>query len=96
MTKIKFLEPVFYGSENSPLGWVFMTVIKVKDEKFMFAPDVQGPMFNYTLKIILKENPQLLIIGGPPVYLSDCLVNEERIRAGFKNLEKIVEKVPLL
>jgi predicted metallo-beta-lactamase superfamily hydrolase len=93
-TKIKFSEPVFHGSENSPLGWVLMTVIEVKDEKFMFAPDVQGPMSRYTLKIILKENPQLLMIGGPPVYLSDFLVNEERIQAAFKNLEKIVEKVP--
>ncbi len=42
-TKVKFSEPVFHGPENSVLGWVLMTTIEYKGEKFMFAPDVQGP-----------------------------------------------------
>ncbi|MCJ7470022.1 hypothetical protein MUO74_05940, partial [Candidatus Bathyarchaeota archaeon] len=43
-TLIRFSEPVFHGSEDSFLGWVLMTVIEFQGEKFMFAPDVQGPI----------------------------------------------------
>lgn len=94
-TKIKFSEPVFHGSENSVLGWVLMTTIQYQDEKFLFAPDVQGPMRSYTLELILREKPQILMIGGPPLYLTGFRVKEEEIQKGLKNLEKIVETVPL-
>ena len=93
-TKIKFSEPVFHGPENSALGWVLMTTIECQNEKFMFAPDVQGPMSTHTLEIIIKEKPQLITIGGPPLYLAGFRVGEEQIQAGLKNLEKVVEAVP--
>ena len=93
-TKIRFSEPVFHGPENSALGWVLMTTIECQNEKFMFAPDVQGPMSTHTLEIIIKEKPQLITIGGPPLYLAGFRVGEEQIQAGLKNLEKVVEAVP--
>lgn len=94
-TKVRFSEPVFHGSENSVLGWVLMTTIQYQDETFLFAPDVQGPMCSYTLELILREKPQILMIGGPPLYLTGFRVKEEEIQKGLKNLEKIVETVPL-
>lgn len=93
-TSLKFSEPVFHGSRNSPLGWLLMVIIQHKDEKVLFASDVQGPMDDGTLKIILDEKPQLLIIGGPPVYLAG-LVRKKQIELGLRYLEKIVEVVPL-
>jgi len=93
-TKIRFSEPVFHGPENSALGWVLMTTIECQTDKFMFAPDVQGPMSTHTLEIIIREKPQLILIGGPPLYLAGFRVNEEQIQAGLKNLEKVVEAVP--
>jgi len=94
-TKVRFSETVFHGSENSVLGWVLMTTIQYQDEKFLYAPDVQGPMCSYTLELILREKPQILMIGGPPLYLAGFRVKEESIQKGLKNLEKIVETVPL-
>ncbi|MCW3993554.1 MAG: hypothetical protein NWE85_03185 [Candidatus Bathyarchaeota archaeon] len=94
-TKVRFSEPVFHGSENSVLGWVLMTTIQYQDEKFLYAPDVQGPMCSYTLELILREKPEILMIGGPPLYLAGFRVKEENIQKGLKNLEKIVETVPL-
>lgn len=73
-----------------------MTVVECEGEKFMFAPDVQGPMDSSTLDIILEEEPQLLMIGGPPLYLSGFRVGEESVRRALANLEKIVEKIPLV
>ncbi len=93
-TKIRFSEPVFHGPENSVLGWVLMTTIECQTDKFMFAPDVQGPMSTHTLEIIIREKPQLIMIGGPPLYLAGFRVNEEQIQAGLKNLGKVVEAVP--
>ncbi len=95
-TKIKFSEPVFHGPENSALGWVLMTTIECQGEKFMFAPDVQGPMSMRTLEIISKEKSQSIMMGGPPLYLAKFRVDEEQIQAGLKNLEKVVKAVPFV
>ena len=93
-TKVKFSEPVFHGPENSILGWVLMTTIGCQGEKFMFAPDIQGPMSTDTLRIISKEKPQLIMIGGPPLYLARFKVDEEEINVGLSNLEEVVKAVP--
>ncbi len=93
-TKLKFSNPVFHGSENSALGWVLMTTIECEDEKFLFASDVQGPMDNSALKIILAEKPQLIIIGGPPIYLAGFRVKYEHIEQGMKNLEILAKNIP--
>jgi len=93
-TKVRFSDPVFHGPESSALGWVLMTIVEFQGEKFVFAPDVQGPMCPHTLELIVREKPQLLMIGGPPLYLAGFRVNEEYIQVGLKNLEEIVETVP--
>jgi predicted metallo-beta-lactamase superfamily hydrolase len=93
-TEVKFSNPVPHGSPNSFLGWVLMVTIERDEEKFMFAPDVQGPISEDTLRTILVEKPQLLIIGGPPLYLPDSKVNQDEMALGLKNLERIVESIP--
>lgn len=90
-TKVRFSEPVFHGLENSALGWVLMATIEVKEESFLFASDVQGPMSPRTLKIIEMEKPKIIMIGGPPSYLSGFRVDEKQIQGGLKNLEKVAE-----
>jgi predicted metallo-beta-lactamase superfamily hydrolase len=92
-TTIRFSEPVFHGPESSGLGWVLMATIELEDERFLYAPDVQGPMSTRTLEIILKEKPQLIMIGGPPLYLTGFKVGEEQVQSSLKNLERIVEAV---
>jgi uncharacterized protein len=93
-TKLQFSEPVFHGPENSELGWLVMATIEFADEKVVFASDVQGPMYTPTLDKILVENPQLVLIGGPPTYLAGFRVKEENIEKDMQNLKKLVENVP--
>jgi len=95
-TLVKFSEPVFHGPANSELGWILMTSIEYDDEKMLFASDVQGPMCNLTLETILAEQPQLVVIGGPPTYLGGFRVKEEHIALGMQNLEKIAMSVPVM
>ena len=93
-TKVKFSEPVPHGPEDSALGWIIMVTVEYNGEKFMFAPDVQGPMSNQTLGIIAAERPQLLLIGGPPLYLAGFRVDGELAKVSLENLGRIVEFVP--
>ncbi len=94
-TRLRFSEPVFHGPEDSSLGWVLLSTAECQDEKLMFAPDVQGPMSARTLRLIMDEKPQMLIIGGPPSYLAGFKVEDNQIQSGLKNLEQIVRAVPL-
>ncbi len=92
-TTIKFSDPVFHGEKFSGLGWVLMTVIQYEREKIVFAPDVQGPMYNETAAFIIKEKPELVIVGGPPIYLAQYKANPKNIKLAIRNLESIAENV---
>lgn len=94
-TNVRFSEPVFHGAENSELGWVVMVTVEFGGERFVFASDVQGPMYAPTLDKILAERPQLLVVGGPPTYLEGFRVKTEDIEKGMQNLKKLVEVVPV-
>ncbi|MFQ5759086.1 MAG: hypothetical protein ACE5IF_05365, partial [Candidatus Bathyarchaeia archaeon] len=93
-TKLRFSEPVFHGVKNTLLGWVLMVTIDCGDERMLFASDVQGPMYNPTVELILGEAPDLLIIGGPPLYLAGFKVDETHVQRGMENLEKLVKNIP--
>ncbi|KPV63318.1 MAG: hypothetical protein AOA65_1326 [Candidatus Bathyarchaeota archaeon BA1] len=94
-TKLRFSEPVFHGPENSALGWVLMATIECDGERVLFAPDVQGPMYEPTLKLILIEKPQLVIMGGPPIYLAGFRVRGEHMQLGMQSLEGLVKSIPM-
>jgi predicted metallo-beta-lactamase superfamily hydrolase len=95
-TTLRFSEPVYHGHEGSELGWVLMVTIEHKGEKLLFAPDIQGPMYKKPLKKIMTEKPQLAIVGGPPLYLAEYRVSLDLIESALKNLETMVEHVPVI
>jgi predicted metallo-beta-lactamase superfamily hydrolase len=94
-TEVRFSKPVFHGPEDSALGWLLMTTIECQGERFVFAPDVQGPISMHTLDLIINEYPKLIMIGGPPLYLAGFRVDEKQVRTGIENLQKIVGHVPV-
>ena len=95
-TSLRFSEAVAHGSEDSMLGWVIMTVVEYEGERFMFAPDIQGPMSTHTLQLILDAKPTVIMLGGPPLYLGGFRVEMAQLEQGLRNLERIVEAVPLV
>jgi len=70
-----------------------MTLVEYGDERFMFAPDVQGPMSTRTLELIKQAKPQVIMLGGPPFYLGGFKVSDSQLQLGLKNLTSIVEAV---
>jgi len=93
-TRLMFSEAVVHGSEDSMLGWVIMAVVEYGQERFMFAPDVQGPMATRTTELILAAKPVVIMLGGPPLYLAGFRVEEAQLELGIRNLERIVAAVP--
>ena len=94
-TFLRFSEAVFHGSEDSMLGWVVMALVEHAGERFMFAPDVQGPMSTHTVELIKAAKPQVLMIGGPPFYLGGFKVSVAQLQLGLKNLIAVVEAAPV-
>lgn len=94
-TTLRFSDPVYHGEEGSELGWVIMLVVQYEEEKVVHASDVQGPFLKKTLAMILAEKPDLVIVGGQPLYLSGSKVSVAAIEQGFQNLQEMVKSVPL-
>jgi predicted metallo-beta-lactamase superfamily hydrolase len=95
-TKLSFSEAVAHGAEDGMLGWVIMATVEHDGERFMHAPDVQGPMSKHTTELILAAKPDVIMLGGPPLYLAGFRVDERQLEMGLRNLERIVEAVPVV
>ena len=94
-TVLRFSEPVTHGPEDAFLGWVIMAEVECAGEKFLFAPDVQGPMSTKALELIVAAEPQVAMVGGPPFYLGGFKVPEAQLQTGLRNLTRLVEAVPV-
>jgi predicted metallo-beta-lactamase superfamily hydrolase len=94
-TAMRFSEAVPHGPDDSMLGWVVMSTVEFEDERFMFAPDVQGPMSTHTAELIKAAKPQMIMVGGPPFYLGGFKVTEAQLKQGVENLSSVVETVSL-
>ncbi|MFB3889607.1 MAG: hypothetical protein ACE14S_08960 [Candidatus Bathyarchaeia archaeon] len=94
-TTLRFSEAVPHGPEDSLLGWVTMATVEYRDERFAFAPDVQGPMSAEATEYIKAQKPDVLMLGGPPFYLGGFKVDETQLQRGINNLKSIVETVPV-
>jgi uncharacterized protein len=92
-TTVRFPPPVPHGEDESGLGWVLLCIVAKSGEKMVFAPDVQGPIATETVDLILKEKPDVLIMGGPPTYLQGFRIGEEVFRKALLNMEKIVSEI---
>ncbi len=92
-TTVRFPPPVPHGEDESELGWVLPCIFERSGEKFVFAPDVQGPVSEETVKVILDEKPDVLIMGGPPTYLQGFRIGEEFFQTALRHMEKIAKQV---
>src|SRR5437870_9990229 len=92
-TKLRFPSPVPHGEGESELGWVLPCIIEKAREKVFFAPDIQGPVVEETVSLILKEKPHLLIMVGPPIYHQGYRISDDFFRIALRNMEKILSTI---
>jgi predicted metallo-beta-lactamase superfamily hydrolase len=93
-TTIDFSHPVYHGEENTPMGWVLMMRVDCDGERVMHTSDVQGPILDDTLDLILSASPHLVHVGGPPLYLADFRVDRQVIEQGITNLTTLAVEIP--
>jgi len=92
-TKIKFTEPLFHGIEYSRVGWVYSTIIERGNEKLLHSSDLNGPIIEDYASLIIKENPDYLILDGPMTYMLGYTLNLTNFRRVLENAKRIVEEV---
>lgn len=92
-TRMTFSAPMPHGPDNTPLGYVVLTTIECGPDRFLFAPDVQGPVSSSTLDYILRVRPHLVVIGGPAIYLSG---EQHLCDLALSSLKSIVSECPIV
>ena len=90
--KIKFSPPFPHGPEGVIVGYVIMVSIE-EEKKILFASDVQGPVYEKAKEYIIEENPNLLIMDGPPSYFLGWKFSIKNLEKAEKNLIEILEKI---
>ena len=92
-TEIVFSPPFFHGPANVRLGYVIMTTVDDGKKKVLHASDVQGPVTRDATKYIIKQEPDLLIMDGPPTIFLGWKFSRENLQDASSNLVEIIEKL---
>lgn len=92
-TELRFSRPVYHGPYGTKLGFVLMLTVRTPNSCLVHAPDVQGPMCQQSLRDILSQKPDILLIGGPPLYIS-FRFNESNMNTAQRNLSLLAARIP--
>lgn len=92
-TKLRFTEPLFHGVEFSRVGWVFAVVVEYEDEKLMYSSDLNGPIIEDYTELIIKEDPDILILDGPMTYMFGYTLNRINLDRTIENACNIVNRI---
>jgi len=97
-TAIRFTKPLFHGVEFDRVGWVIAFIVEYKGEKVLFSSDLQGPEIEDYAAWIIKENPDFLILDGPPTYLFGYMLNRINLNRAIDNACWIIKetKTPII
>ncbi|AEH24540.1 MBL fold metallo-hydrolase [Pyrococcus yayanosii] len=86
---LEFSQPVPHGREGSKLGFIVMVMVDDGKRRIVHASDSQ--LINEAaVKWIIEKNPDLLIAGGPPTYLSYRVGNVREL--ALRNINRIIKE----
>jgi len=92
-TVLRFSRPIPHGPEKGGQSNVLMLTVRTKGAHLVHASDVQGPASVETARALLRERPNVAIIGGPPLYLLGFKTSREELEQAQANLCVISKKV---
>lgn len=91
---LAFSPPVAHGEPDSHLGRVMMTRIEDKGTVFVHGSDIQL-LDDDAVSLILSWAPDIILVSGPPLYLSHFMGPERRRRA-WRNAERLARETDTL
>ena len=92
-TTVRFSSPLFHGIELERLGWVISMILECQGTKILYTSDLQGPIIEDYADWIVRENPDLLILDGPTIYLLGFMLNQTNFRRVIINLSSILKSI---
>jgi hypothetical protein len=84
-TRLRCTKPLFHGIEFSRVGWIFATIIQRGQTKLVHSSDLSGVYIEDYAQLLIDENPETLILDGPPTYMGFMLIR--------RNLNRCIENV---
>ena len=84
--RLVFSRPVPHGEPGTKLGYVLMLLVEEGDERLAYTSDVQGPIDEEALRILLAWRPSIVVLGGPPTYFAGYKVSREAVIQGLRNM----------
>jgi hypothetical protein len=90
-TIIRFTYPLFHGIEFSRVGWVYMTIVENGKRKLLHSSDVNGPIIEDYADLIIREDPDVLILDGPMTYMLGYTLNITNLKRVKNNIIRIIE-----
>ncbi|HIQ03431.1 MAG TPA: MBL fold metallo-hydrolase [Desulfurococcales archaeon] len=94
--RIKFTKPLFHGVEYSRVGWIVSVILESCGRKVYFTSDVNGPIIEDYASMIIDENPNILILDGPPTYLLGYTLNRINLQRAIDNAIRILKETSKL
>jgi predicted metallo-beta-lactamase superfamily hydrolase len=92
-TEIEVSEPQPHGLSSS--STILFVAVKREGSCLVFAPDLQGVRED-SIETILRWEPNILVAGGPPLYLLGYRFTKEQLDLATSNLTTLVRKIPVV
>ncbi len=92
-TYIEFSRGVWHGENRSKLGKVIMVYIEYKGRSMIFASDIQGILTKDAKDFIIRKNPKILIMSGPPIYHYKWKKELEELN--LRNISEVLDKTDI-
>lgn len=89
-TTLSFSSPFFHGPDNVILGYVLITTVKDDTKTLVHASDVQGPVTKEATDYIIQQQPDVLIMDGPPTLFLGWRFSQQNLKDASDNLKKII------
>jgi len=91
-TTVEFSKPLWHGMRATKLGKVLMVTIDDGKNKLLFSSDIDGPYIENYSDLIIKKDPEVIILDGAPTYLLGFIMSFKNLKRAIKNTIKILEK----
>ncbi|MEM2998288.1 MAG: MBL fold metallo-hydrolase [Thermoproteota archaeon] len=90
--RIKFSAPLWHGVKGTNLGYVLSVIIHDGEEKLIYTSDVNGLIEKEAVDLIIRENPDRLILDGPPTYLLGFIMAYYNLARSIINIRRVLDE----